>query len=177
MDLRLLTDIELEAANILRAAMERTGASPHDLLTPSPAALTTPLPLTPQPPPVDLPVLNTRAIHPTTARPFSLLEISAGGHKLTRQTNATKIARHPVEAVVEYPETGEAINDVIFHQFCIDPNNTIHPHDNIQYSLGGSKSTGMHYNRTCNWLTPTGNPEAEGNAKVACTEIIYTCKI
>ncbi|KAF8581224.1 hypothetical protein K439DRAFT_1619219 [Ramaria rubella] len=67
--------------------------------------------------------------------------------KLTRKSAVHAIIDHPVESIVEYPETGSLHGVAIAHIFAISPSQYIHPKDNLQYSLRDSK--GGHKNVGC----------------------------
>ena len=71
---------------------------------------------------------------PSPARTFTESEIAAKHNYSSRIHVVNKVVVHPVGAVVEYPECGTTPEDSVAHIFGIDPQNFIHPKDNIQYS-------------------------------------------
>ena len=76
---------------------------------------------------------------PPPARYFTLDELREGCDRVTRKTFAHKIVEHPVNAIVEYPETGENDGEYVAHIFNVDPvhfNSTHNPKASFQYSLG-----------------------------------------
>ncbi|KAF8577156.1 hypothetical protein K439DRAFT_1622297 [Ramaria rubella] len=92
--------------------------------------------------------------------------------KLTRKSAVHAIIDHPVESIVEYPETGSLHGVAIAHIFAISPSQYIHPKDNLQYSLGDSK--GGHKNIGCYLLKSRlcpGKPVPYYQTKVSCRSV------
>lgn len=56
--------------------------------------------------------------------------------QINRQTTLNILYHHPINALVEYPETSE--NGRVGHIFTLDPSTWINPYLNFAYSLGGS---------------------------------------
>ena len=76
---------------------------------------------------------------PIPAQYFTPDELQKGLNHVTRKTSAHKIIEHPVNAIVEYPETSENNEECVAHVFNVDPdsfNSTYHPKASFQYSLG-----------------------------------------
>lgn len=112
---------------------------------------------------------------PPQARPFTSSEIENRAHKLTRETKASRIVQHPIDAIVEYPETGTSGEEIVFHHFAGDPTSDVHPKDNIQYSMGASHgSSGTHRKQYCNWLTPNRQPGSQ-ETRCECNEPVVSC--
>lgn len=193
-----LTERELEAAEIVRKALEARGGLPASGLNISPTTaaalkslnlISSPSelessPSTPTPGQRPLPTLAGDPLPPhlkisqyvpLQARPFTASEIECGAHKLTRETKASRIVQHPVGAVVEYPEAGTSAEEIVFHHFAVDPEGQVHPKDNIQYSMGATHgSSGTHRKRYCNWLTPNGHAGSR-ETRCECSELVVSC--
>jgi len=75
---------------------------------------------------------------PPPAEYFTPDELQKGCNHVTHKTSAHKIIEHPVNAIVEYPETGENDGECIAHVFNVDLNSfkSTHPKASFQYSLG-----------------------------------------
>jgi hypothetical protein len=86
------------------------------------------------------PILSARNLYnPPPARNFTAEELAAKKDRVTRQTRASAIVKHPLGSIVEYPETGADTNKSVTHVFAVDPGNLVHPKLNFQYSLGDSQ--------------------------------------
>ncbi|KIJ46902.1 hypothetical protein M422DRAFT_249643 [Sphaerobolus stellatus SS14] len=75
---------------------------------------------------------------------FSSGEIFSGMNKCTRQGYVHARVFHPLNAVVEYPQSGSVDGEAIAHIFQIDPSRDLEafdPKKNIQFSLGGIKGS------------------------------------
>lgn len=164
------TGEELAAYAVVQRALAEKGPLPTLLPPPPPS----PSPH-PTPSPTSLPSLPAG---PAPSRYFTPEEIAIKAHRATRLTPCTKIAQHPLGAVVEYPECGTHEQENILHQFRIDPNPAtfVNPRDNIQYPLGSSGSSGGHPNRPCNFITPHGG-HAPQKQRPDCTEIGHSCTL
>jgi len=75
---------------------------------------------------------------PPPARYFTPDELRKGCNRVTRKTSAHKIIEHPLNAIIEYPETGENDGECVAHVFNVDPDSfkSTHPKASFQYSLG-----------------------------------------
>ncbi|KAF5382081.1 hypothetical protein D9615_004312 [Tricholomella constricta] len=73
---------------------------------------------------------------PPIARSFSEKELLAGINHINRLTTVDALIDHPLNAIVEYPQTGSCKGESVAHRFVVDPTNFVHPKFNIQYSLG-----------------------------------------
>ncbi|KAF8833986.1 hypothetical protein BDN67DRAFT_915867, partial [Paxillus ammoniavirescens] len=108
---------------------------------------------------------------PPRSHSFTPTEISQGINKLNRETAVDRIAEHPYNAIVEYPETGDAPDVAIAHVFNVNPHpdHFRHPRFNFQYSLGGGH--GGRDGVVCRLLkSTTGSP-------VICSKLRTTCNI
>ncbi|KIJ41602.1 hypothetical protein M422DRAFT_255217 [Sphaerobolus stellatus SS14] len=88
-------------------------------------------------------ILQTKYIRPA-AQTFTPHTKSYELHRLTRQRFIDAIVDHPLNAIVECPESG-AYNDMaVAHRFRMDITDPYyaHPKDNIQYSLGNEHEHG-----------------------------------
>lgn len=72
---------------------------------------------------------------PDHAIPFSAQERSKKLHKLNHRTSLLSRISHPIDAVLEYPETTDSRDKKIAHIFSVDPLSFRAPKSNIQYSL------------------------------------------
>ncbi|KAJ8475498.1 hypothetical protein ONZ45_g15590 [Pleurotus djamor] len=106
------------------------------------------------------------------ARLFSPAEKQDKKHHVNRQTKVTHIVDHPLEAVVEYPQTAGNSTDAIAHRYSVDGKPFVHPKGNIQYSLGDSH--GGHDNVGCGLLLDgTGKPFKCRQLKTSCRGLKY----
>lgn len=85
--------------------------------------------------PLPLPQVAPASYWPPNARLFTPDEIKEERHKLNKKSRLTRIIEHPLDAVLEYPETTELSSEKIAHVFPIRPDAFRSPHLNIQYSL------------------------------------------
>ncbi|KIJ25851.1 hypothetical protein M422DRAFT_273135 [Sphaerobolus stellatus SS14] len=72
---------------------------------------------------------------------FSSEEILSGMNKCTRQGYVQARVYHPLNAVVEYPQSGSVDGEAVAHIFRIDPSRDLEgfdPKKNIQFSLGAN---------------------------------------
>jgi len=77
--------------------------------------------------------------NPHPARYFTPDELQKGCNRVTRKTSAHKIVKHPVNAIIKYPETGENDGECVSHVFNVHPHSfesIYHPKASFQYSLG-----------------------------------------
>lgn len=81
---------------------------------------------------------------PTPARKFTLDEMLQCENQVNRQSYIDALVDHPLLSIVEYPETGDAVDISIGHRFFVDPKDFLHPKLNIQYSLGDIHGTRQH---------------------------------
>ena len=121
----------------------------------------TPCPLAPA-------VLASR-YEPPRSRSFTALEISQGLNKVNRETVVDRIVEHPLDSIVEYPETGDSADVAVAHVFNVDHNNFEHPQSSFQYSLG--KGHGGRASVTCRLL------KSKSGASVVCRKIHTKCKL
>ena len=102
------------------------------------------------------------------SRPFTDDEFKCGAHKATREKSADRVIEHPLDAIVEYPETGNGRDITVAHIFNIRPDSFYHPRFNFQYSLGGEH--GGRGEVTCKMLQDAlGKP-------VKCSKLRTTCR-
>ncbi|KZV84152.1 hypothetical protein EXIGLDRAFT_776848 [Exidia glandulosa HHB12029] len=119
------------------------------------------------------PAISAVRYVPPSARAFSPHEKALGHHKITRQTAANQILRHPPDAVVEYPQSGDLAGSVM-HVFPISPTSPRNPRDDFQYSF--DKGHGAHENKTCPILQGSdGNPVLCREWHGTCKSILSTC--
>ena len=121
----------------------------------------TPCPLAPA-------VLASR-YKPPRSRSFTALEISQGLNKVNHETVVDRIVEHPLDSIVEYPETGDSADVAVAHVFNVDHNNFEHPQSSFQYSLG--KGHGGRASVTCRLL------KSKSGASVVCRKIHTKCKL
>jgi len=89
-----------------------------------------------------IPILSRGNVYnPPPAQKFTAEELAAKKDRITRQTRASAVVKHPLGSIVEYPETGVEINDSVAHVFTVDPTNFNHPKLDFQYSLGDSQGS------------------------------------
>ncbi|KAF8835761.1 hypothetical protein BDN67DRAFT_984400 [Paxillus ammoniavirescens] len=132
-----------------------------DTPSPSPSPLPTHLPA---------PAFLTAHYKPPRSHSFTPMEVSQGINKLNRETTVNHIIKHPYNAIVKYPETGDAPDVAIAHVFNMNPHpdHFCHPCFNFQYSLGGGH--GGHDGVICRLLkSTTGSP-------VICSKLRTMCK-
>ncbi|KAF8580723.1 hypothetical protein K439DRAFT_1619588 [Ramaria rubella] len=108
---------------------------------------------------------------PSTAVPFTLQQILSGANRVTQQSYVQAIIEHPVNSVVEYPQTGMKMGKGITHHFLMNPkvSRFINPKDNIQYSLGDVH--GQHARVTCHLLR-----DLETQESVDCLQVKLSCR-
>ncbi|KAF8184741.1 hypothetical protein BJ912DRAFT_852992, partial [Pholiota molesta] len=106
---------------------------------------------------------------PPMARAFTSDEIAHGSNKVNLRTTVDAIIDHPLNMLVEYPETGREPEYSVGHRFAIDPQDFINPRFNIQFSLGDSH--GGHSNVPCRLLIE----KTTGKAAI-CKNTKYGCK-
>lgn len=94
--------------------------------------------------------LSTRFPHPAVAGyryVSSPLEVHSADvswcPKINRQTTISALVDHPLNAIVEYPATGQSAEQLVAHRFTVNPGDpNDRPHLNFQYSLGGNSRGG-----------------------------------
>jgi hypothetical protein len=67
---------------------------------------------------------------PPSAWPCTVEDHMKGWHRVTHKTSAHAIVKHPIGAIVEYPQTGCHADESITHIFHIEPfmfTSTLHP--------------------------------------------------
>lgn len=121
----------------------------------------------------NLPSPAVRSYHyvPPAASPFSAEDLNQNIHIINRQTRIHALINHPIEAIVEYPETGAILGQGIAHRFAVDPNDIRHPKLNIQYSLGDVK--GGQPDIFCGALLQS---KKAGGGPVSCRKETISCK-
>lgn len=115
-----------------------------------------------------IPDLAPPEYNPPPASWFTLEECGQRKNRVTRELNVDAIIDHPLEAVVEYPETGRVMGESVAHRFAVDPTAFRHPKNNIQYSLGGGQGQ---YSVDCFMLG-----SESGQASVRCIRREVQCK-
>lgn len=114
---------------------------PIDVLTPSSSTpssrsstptsrSTTPSSLAP------CPAVSSSLYIPAPARQYTPNEIAQSRHRINRRSSASSWIEHPMNAIVEYPQTGEREDEAVVHFFLVDPRDFVHPRSSFQYSLG-----------------------------------------
>ncbi|KAG2116152.1 hypothetical protein DEU56DRAFT_748432 [Suillus clintonianus] len=177
-----LSSAQLTALQSAQSILHDAGLSPRDLddhsqaSSPSPSSYsspdspTTPLPLSD---PDSCSAILAAQYIPPPARSFTPAEISAGAHRINRQSIAHAIINHPPGIIVEYPQTGSSKGNAIAHIFTLarDSNTADFnpaPQSNFQYSLGdghgGLKGVQCHLLRDS-----AGQP-------VRCKKLSTSCK-
>lgn len=101
---------------------------------------------------------------------FTPVQRLLGSGRVTRKTYVDAVVKHLPGAIVETPVSGAQMGVAIAHIFHVDPDNFVHPKDNLQYSLTGGRHNGTK-DVTCFLLRnkDTGMP-------VKCEKTHYTCK-
>lgn len=118
------------------------------------------------------PAVRSYRYVPAAASPFSAEEMNQNIHIINRQTRIHALVDHPIEAIVEYPETGALPGQGVAHRFAVDPDNVYHPKLNVQYSLGDIK--GGQANVFCGALLQSNKP---GASRVSCRKETISCKL
>lgn len=144
-----LSSAQLNALEFAQSILDDAGLSPRDLSdhsqtsSPPPSSYSSPdtstisLPLS-APDPCSA-ILAAQYI-PPPAHSFTPDEISAGAHRINRQSTVHAIINHPPGAIVEYPQTGSLKGNAVAHVFTVTHNFDSMEFDlpqfNFQYSLG-----------------------------------------
>lgn len=114
------------------------------------------------------PAVSASRYEPPPSRLITETERNQGLHKVTREKVAHRVVEHPRDAIVEYPETGDAPGIAVAHLFNIDPDSFCEPQSSFQYSLGGGH--GGRDEVVCKMLRgASGKP-------VLCSKLRTTCK-
>ncbi|KAF8576151.1 hypothetical protein K439DRAFT_1623060 [Ramaria rubella] len=114
-------------------------------------------------------LIYSKTLIPNTI-PFTSQEILLGDNRVTRQSYVQGIIEHPAHTIIEYPQTGSKMGEMIAHQFLINPKQSsfVNPKDNIQYSLGDVH--GRRASVTCHLLR-----DAKTQKPVDCLQIKLSC--
>ncbi|KAG8922194.1 hypothetical protein FRC02_012077 [Tulasnella sp. 418] len=91
--------------------------------------------------PLPVPLYAPTEYNPPPADKFTAEERANGCHHVNQKTKVERIIEHPLDSVVEYPETGANQGESVAHIFPISPDQFRNPKDDIQYSLGGRHGT------------------------------------
>lgn len=120
---------------------------------------------------VPAPPAITRIYQPQPAHWFTPDECARGDNVINRQTRIDAIVHHPLDAIVEYPETGATAASAVGHIYSVNPQEFHHPSLNIQYSRGGIQGGRAHV--TCNLLRNNGNGMESDckNEKINCERV------
>ena len=102
------------------------------------------------------------------AREFTPEESVSKLNQTTRKGKVHKIVRHPMHAILEYPESGQKPDEAIAHIFPIDPQNYTHPRYNMQYGLS---THGGRLNTRCSLFRDNSSEEY-----VLCNQFKGRCK-
>ena len=97
-------------------------------------------------------------------------------NKVNHKVTVDALIKHPLDALVEYPEMGATTKQSIAHIFRIDPALFIRPESEFQYSLGllGSGTCSRLVNVFCKLLCDnTGNPVCSKRVKTLCRCLIH----
>ena len=106
---------------------------------------------------------------PPPARLFTREERDCHANRVTRRTYVDGIIEHPLDAIVEYPQTGSRDGESIAHIFTVDPLNFFHPKSSFQYSLGDTH--GGQADIKCHLLR-----DESGNTPVLCNKVRLSCE-
>lgn len=87
---------------------------------------------------VPCPAVSYSQYIPPPARKYTPAEIAKSLNRINRRVDAHSWIEHPLDAIVEYPQTGENLGEAVAHFFPIDPMNYVHPKLAFQYLLGDS---------------------------------------
>jgi len=90
---------------------------------------------------------------PPPAHTFTPEEIDLELHRTTRQAIIHKIVKHPLHAIIEYPESGSIPAESVAHTLPADHQGFTHPKANIQYGLATHRG---HQNIRCSLLRDNG---------------------
>lgn len=119
-----------------------------------------------------LPYSEVLAAHyvPPRSRLFTADEIACGQNKVNHETSVDHIVDHPLDMIVDYPETGDALDKAVTHVFsmCDDSEHFVHPRSNFQYSLGDGHG-GRQDIVCCLLKSKSGTP-------VVCHKLRTSCK-
>lgn len=169
----MYSDVQLAAIETAKALLLGAGLQPAANLTSQP----TNQPSSPASPFKDTEQAPPHLLHlryqPPIARPFTKDELALNLHIINRQLRADAFVDHPLDAVVEYPESSSEKwpHHVIAHRFAVDPTKSryYHPKSNVQYSMGGSH--GAEDGVYCGTLLC----DIDGKA-VVCQKVKTSCK-
>ncbi|KAG2136261.1 hypothetical protein BD769DRAFT_1664610 [Suillus cothurnatus] len=125
-----LSSAQLNALQHAQSILDDAGLSSHDLsahsqaLSPSPSSYSSPdTPTIPLGVPLSIPdpcsaILAAQYI-PPPACSFTLDEISAGAHRINRQSIVHAIINHPQGVIIKYPQTGSSEGNAVAHIFTL----------------------------------------------------------
>lgn len=108
---------------------------------------------------------------------YSAEDRSLGLNAVNRQTRIDALIRHPTNVIVEYPETGQIMNQSIGHVFPVsNPQCFSSPKLDMQYSLGDAHGT--RNNAETIFLTEieTGVSVPCKNEKISCMFLVIFCQ-
>lgn len=101
-------------------------------------------------PPLSLPALApSHSYFPLPSTPVTPQQQQSKTNAINSRSTVTSIVHHPINSVLQYPETTESRKDLLAHIFTVDPSAFRDPRLNVQYSLDvqGSKE-----DQTCRLL-------------------------
>ncbi|KAG1825588.1 uncharacterized protein BJ212DRAFT_1474984 [Suillus subaureus] len=181
-----LTDLQCSALQSAQILLDNVGLSPHDLdsTLPLPSLSHSPTPsileqstqssssLSSPPSSSTSPCLTVlgACYNPPAAQPFIPDDWLHKCHHFTRKSTAHASIEHPLGAIVEYPQTGDAPDQSIAHIFNINPStfhSSQHPKANFQYSLGDVHG-GCDVSKCLMLRDGQGQPVSCSNLKTYC---------
>lgn len=109
---------------------------------------------------------------PLHSRVFTQEEIASESDRLNQKTRIQKIAVHPPNTILEYPETSESQESRIGHVIPIDPNAFRNPLRNVQYSLS---NCGQDNEVKCRLLVDESSDDPH-KRYASCYKISSTCE-
>lgn len=142
-----LTDSQLSAVIAARKLLDDAGLLALDLHDTDPTVRELSRTISAALPGLGSPHVLGYRYKPPAARVFTLDELALDLNRINRQLYVHRVVEHPVNAIVEFPETGSTQGICVAHKFSVDPNSEFHPKQNIQYSLGDGH--GGHPNVYC----------------------------
>ena len=119
--------------------------SPVEVLTPSsstPSSHTSTPTLRPTTPSflTPCPAVASSLYIPAPACQYTPGEIAQSHHQINRHSSTSSWIEHPMNTIVEYPQTDKREDKTVAHFFPVDPHNFVHPRSSFQYSLGDAHS-------------------------------------
>lgn len=127
------SEAQIEAIARCRSILDSVGLP--SLISSPPTSATRPVDVQPR---AQHPAVSGSCYKASAAVSFSDTQLDAKENVVSRETKCTAIVRHPLHALVDYPESGSTASERVLHVFEIDPQNFSNPSDAFQYSFNES---------------------------------------